>query len=219
MNDAKYNRALHCRARGKIKQFLGDLQTAKPGAKTRNCILSVPSIGEPDRAEWNVAVLLYNAGALLKEGDEVECRGPVVDYGTRLEGAGKTVKPKLVFAASVKCYRAQEQEHEKRNGKRRYATAGMSVAMAGRIAWCGEKRLSADLNDEGLYDAERDVGVAVSDFPALIGLEIFRKPALEAKKHCLIYAEAEVVRFGLSDDGKRPALKGRTTRAALGFVS
>ena len=217
-NETKYNRALHCRAQGRIQAFIGDGRKAKSGVMARPAILSIPSFGNGVE-NWNVSCLLYGNGAGRKVGEMLECRGPVVDYGTRMEtehGGAKIVLPKLVFAASALCEWADAGHKDPApDGKNRCRVPGMNIAVAGRIAWLGE--LDWDDGPDGCFIYKRDIGVAVADFPGMIGLHIRGAAAQNAAKQMMIYAEATVIQFGLSDDGKRPALKGEATRLALSF--
>ena len=324
-NDARYNRALHARVRGTIAAMTGPLRRARGGILTRNCVLAAPG---PAGEVWKVAVLLFGDAASCVENEMVDCIGPVVDFGTRLEG--KQVMPKLVFAASGGCqyvrtsdappeisqgewgylrrsdaeirteaegefpdsiglWAAMCEAREKfgvirnnvkaypekkdcesvvhyfrtpdgrrvgwsitlfsttafpRGGRKTVAIfadawngkkpvkpakayvapevapevvrakhyGGMFMSLSGRIAWMGGIRFE---------DREQflDIGVAVSDFPALIGVTLQGlDDTCAADKHGFIFTEGEVQQFGLSADGKRPALKINAFRPRFAFT-
>ena len=70
------------------------------------------------------------------------------------------------------------------------------------------------MGDDG---RKREVGVAVADFPGMIGVVLRGNTTEYGTKHRLLYAEGEVVRLGLSEDQTRPAMKIIISRAASAF--
>ena len=201
-NQAIYNRPFHVRAQGPVHSFLGDLKKAKSGVFTRSCVLSIPAEGW--KHDWRVVCLLYGETAATAQVDSVvECCGPVVDYGTRMEG--KSIKPKLVFAASTHCEKPGEYQPT------------IVVAVSGRVGWVGAEGL-AKVDGGRDYTHLMDIGVYAGDFPAMIGLRIKGHEALNVRKHMMIFAEARVTQFGLSEDKKRPAIKAEAYRTRIAFL-
>ena len=201
MNDPKYNRALHVRAIGTLAAFLGDVKKAKSGVDCRAVQLVIrqrASDLNENGDDFHVVCLLYGRTALSNIGQVLDCSGCVVDYGTRL--VGKEVKPKLVFAANTHCAVSEKKD----------APDGLYAALAGRVAYVGKTAMKGGM-------VELPVGVAVSDFPGMIGVLMRGEAVGAAQKHDLLFVEGEVFQFGLSDDGKRPAMKvvGRTAKLAF----
>ena len=201
-NEARYNRAFHVRAKGRVSALLGDVKPTKGDIPCRSVIITIPQrkcADNPTGEDWNIACLIYGAAALCQVGDNLDCCGSVVDYGTRLEG--NDVKPKLVFAANAHC-----QLNPPEGGD------GLYVALAGRIAYVGKTEKVCGM-------MELQVGVAIADFPAMVGIILRGENIITANKHDLLLTEGDVVQFGLSNDGKRPALRAVAIKGRVAFTT
>ena len=216
-NESKYNRALHVRARGIVIAGGGKVMTAKSGIKSRQAILSLLEVVSGDYV--NVSALLFGSAAEALDNTEIIAAGPVVDYGTRMEteqGGAKVILPKLVFAASRECRLAPEPGRTP-GGLEKYSPPhnpppGLYAALSGRVSWLGEPGIA-----EGYV--RQNVGVAVADFPGLIGVALRFPVGWKApvRKHSLIFGEGDVVQLGLSDDKARPAMKMEMNNPAFAF--
>ena len=201
-NDPRHNRAFHVRAKGRVLRLLGDVQKGKGDIPYRSVVIEVyqrKSADNPTGENWNVSCLVFGAAALCYEGQDIDCCGSVVDFGTRLEG--KEVKPKLVFAANSYCKLNPEAGGE-----------GLYVALAGRVAYVGKSGMVCGM-------VELQVGVAIADFPAMVGIILRGEKLVAADKHDLLLTEGDVVQFGLSKDGKRPALRAVAIKARIAFTN
>ena len=201
-NDARHNRAFHVRARGRVHQLLGEVKEGKGDVPFRAVIVEIAqrnSAENPTGENWKVSCLVFGSAALCGVGQDIDCAGSVVDFGTRLEG--KEVKPKLVFSANSHC-----QLNEGGGGE------GLYVALAGRVGWVGKSAMVGGL-------LELPVGVAIADFPAMVGVLLRGQELYAANKHDLLLTEGDVVRFGLSKDGKRPALTAVAINARIAFTT